>query len=163
MQLGMHFALTDALAERLRAAAGDDDALRAFIEEIEEAGVPSCETDKAWDPISCALAPASAPDRDPEEWPAYGVILGDEDLQEDSDELLVTYLSAEHVPEVAAWLDTLDEETFAAAYAVMPEELRNPEYGDDERDYAWGYLEGLHAFLTEAARSGSHVVFHVEH
>lgn len=161
MQLGMLFALDDDAAEPLLAARGDAAALTALVEAIEEGGVTaSCETEKAWDPISCALAPAGE-SRDPDEWPAYGVILGDEDLTEESEDLMLNYLEPAHVPEVAAWLATLDEEAFGAAYDMMPEGLRNAEWGAQERAYAWDYLRHIRVFFAEAAEAGRHVVFHV--
>lgn len=161
MQLGRHFGLDDAQAEALLAADGDD-AIRELLEQFEEADVAHCDTDKAWDPISCALAPESGAERDPDEWPAYGVVLGDFDLAEDPDELMATYLEPAHVAEVSAWLATLDEELFDAAYDAMPEELRNPEYGPDERGYAWDNVVQLREFFRESAHAGRHVVFHVE-
>ena len=162
MQLGVHFALNDALAAEVLAAP-DDAVLAEILERIEEGEEASFtnDCDKAWDPISCALAPESGGERDPDEWPAYGVIRGDVDLEDDEDEMMVTYLEPSHVVEVAAWLDTVDEDLFRAAYAAMPEDLRNPEYGDDECSYAWEHLSDIHAFFTHAARASSHVVFHV--
>ena len=52
MQLGMHFALDDALAARLLAARDDADALDELLEQIEEDELAAfaCDSDKAWDP-----------------------------------------------------------------------------------------------------------------
>ena len=54
----MHFALSDSVAAELLDARGDDDKLGAVVEDIEETGRSefSCDTDKAWDPILCALS-----------------------------------------------------------------------------------------------------------
>lgn len=163
MQLGMHFALDAAQAAAFADASGNDDRLIELVEELEERdALLSCETDKAWDPISCALAP-SGPDRDPEDWPWTGVVLGQRSLQQDDDELLVSLLDPTGVVEVSEALDGLDEDTFAEAYAQMPVELRNPEYSDDEREYAWAYLSDLIAFFGQARAAGTHVLFHVGH
>ena len=81
MELGVHFALSDSVAAELLDARGDDDKLGAVVEDIEETGRSefSCDTDKAWDPILCALS-STGYERVSENWPAYGVILGDDDL-----------------------------------------------------------------------------------
>ena len=94
MELGVHFALSDSVAAELLDARGDDDKLGALVEDIEETGRSefSCDTDKAWDPILCALS-STGYERVSENWPAYGVILGDEDLNTDTDDQLVTYLA----------------------------------------------------------------------
>lgn len=161
MQLGMHWAIDEALAERFVAARGDDDALEDLVADLEETGgVPGCETDKAWDPISCALAPSGS-ERDPDEWPWTGVVLGREELQADPELMLLTLMGPADVAQVSAALLGLEETAFARAYDQMPEELRNPEYGPDERDYAWGFLTELTAFMVTAADAGAHVLFHV--
>lgn len=166
MQRGVHFMLDADQAAAFDAASGDDDRLVELVEALEEAlgqeATSFCESDKAWDPISCALAP-SGPDRDPQDWPWTGVVLGQRSLQADDDELLVSLLDPASVAEVSEALDTLDEETFAEAYAQMPAELRNPEYSDDECAYAWEYLSDLIAFFGQARSAGAHVLFHVGH
>ncbi|MFK4729745.1 DUF1877 family protein [Agromyces mediolanus] len=160
MELGVHFRLDDAEAERVLAAAGDDERLRAVIGELEadeEVWARACETDKAWDPIACALAPAG----DEDEWPARGVIGGARAFQADADESWVTHLDPREAAEVAAYLSALDDGAFAAAYAEMPEELRNPEFGPEEQQYALAMLAGLRPFFEAARREGQHVVFTV--
>ncbi|MCY4668221.1 MAG: DUF1877 family protein, partial [Rhodococcus sp.] len=85
MELGVHFALSDSVAAELLDARGDDDKLGAVVEDIEETGRSefSCDTDKAWDPILCALS-STGYERVSENWPAYGVILGGGDLNTDT-------------------------------------------------------------------------------
>ncbi|QIK71293.1 DUF1877 family protein [Propioniciclava coleopterorum] len=160
MNLGLHFRLSDDQAAAVLAAAGDDDALMDAIALLEEdAGVydRGCETDKAWDPIACALAPEG--DRD--EWPARGVIGGARSLQTDDDALWVTHLDPAETTEVAHYLAGLSDGDFSAAYRAMPAELRNPEFGPDEEAYALGWLGPLRTFFSDAAGAGEHVVFTV--
>ncbi|MFC3274421.1 DUF1877 family protein [Agromyces mediolanus] len=160
MELGVHFRLTDAEAARVREAAGDDERLGAVLAELEadeEVWARACETDKAWDPIACALAPAGEAD----EWPARGVIGGARSLQQDDDAAWITHLDPGETAEVADYLAGLDDAAFAAAYAEMPEELRNPEFGPDEQGYALAMLAGLRPFFEAARREGQHVVFTV--
>ncbi|WP_328457642.1 YfbM family protein [Streptomyces sp. NBC_00386] len=56
MSLGVHFAIDAKTADRLLAAA-DDDEVAALVEEIEEEGigVGHCDTDKTWDAIHRSL------------------------------------------------------------------------------------------------------------
>ncbi|WFR72558.1 DUF1877 family protein [Prescottella defluvii] len=162
MELGVHFALSDHVAAELLDARGDDGKLGAVVEDIEETGRSEffCDTAKAWDPILCSLSSAGY-QRTPENWPAYGVILGYEDLNMDTDDQLITYLAPDRVAEVAAHLDSITESEFSACYDAMPLDDRNPEYGADERAYAWGGLEEVMDFFQRAAHDDRHVVFTV--
>jgi len=166
MQLGAHFMLTRTQAAPLLAARGDDNTLSDIIEALEEGDKPKrYDTDKAWDVLSCALAPSGS-ERDADDWPWTGVILGAEELQErDEDggcEMTVAITPPELVREVADALDELDEEMWAEAYAAMPDELRNPGYGPQEQAYAAAYIPGLREFWRQAAETGCYVVFHVD-
>ena len=157
MNLGVHFRINQARAAAVLSAAGDDDRLReqiALLEEDPKLYARGCETDKAWDPIACALSPdnASGP------WPARGVIGGARSLQHDGDALWITHLAPAEVAEVAAFVAALSDEDFIAAYRAMPLELRNPEYGPDEQAYALGWLAGLRDFFPRAAAAGEHLV-----
>ena len=162
MELGVHFALSDSVAAELLDARGDDDKLGAVVEDIEETGRSefSCDTDKAWDPILCALS-STGYERVSENWPAYGVILGDDDLNTDTDDQLVTYLAPDRVAEVSSDLAEITESEFGVRYDAMPLDDRNPEYGPDERRYAWGWLQEVADFFQRAARENHHVVFTV--
>jgi hypothetical protein len=162
MQLGMHFALSDEQAARLLAARGDNDALQAIIDELEEGGARARRsTDKAWEPISCALAPSGS-ERDPDDWPWTGVIVGAEELQAAESDMMVGYTPPDKVAEVAEALEDLRKEgDFPDAYEAMPEELRNPEYGGEECEYAQANLDDLTDFFVEAAALRAHVIFHV--
>ncbi|WP_433608846.1 DUF1877 family protein [Prescottella agglutinans] len=162
MELGVHFALSARVAAELLDARGDDGKLGAVVDDIEETGRSefSCDTDKAWDPILCSLSSAGY-QRAPENWPAYGVILGDEDLNTDTDDQLITYLAPDRVTEVAAYLAGITESEFGAGYDAMPLDDRNPEYGADERAYAWDWLQEVMDFFERAARDDRHVVFTV--
>lgn len=162
MELGVHFALSDRVAAGLLDARGDDGRLAAVVADIEETSRSefSCDTDKAWDPILCSLS-STGYQRAPENWPAYGVILGDEDLNTDTDDQLITYLNPGRVSEVAVYLAGITESDFGAGYDAMPLDARNLEYGADERTYAWGWLQDVMDFFQRAARDGRHVVFTV--
>lgn len=160
MELGLHFRLTDAEAAPILAAAGDGDRLHdllAVLEEDADVFARACESDKAWDPIACALAPEGEQDA----WPARGVIGGARSLQSDGDELWVTHLSPEEVGDVASYLAGLSDADFSAAYEEMPESLRNPEYGEEEEAFALSWLEGLRRFYRAADEAAQHVVFTV--
>lgn len=95
------------------------------------------------------------------DWPARGVIGGARSLQYDSDASWVTHSSPAEARDVAAFLATLTDDDFRAAYAEMPEELRNPEYGPDEERYAVGWLAALRELYAAASAAGEHMVFSV--
>lgn len=160
MQLGMHFRLTDDEVAPVLAAEGDDSALAravARLEEDEAVFARGCETDKAWDPIACALSPGG----DDGPWPARGVIGGARALQEDDDEAWVTHLSPDEAAVVSAFLAALTDDEFSDRYRAMPAELRNPEYGPDELRYALANLDDLRTFFAAARLAREHVVFTV--
>ena len=160
MPRGMHLRLSaDAIAPLL-AAADDADAVVEAVTALEEQPVVfarGCETDKAWDPITCALAPDGADGP----WPARGVIGGARDLLDDEEVGWVTHSDPAETAEIAAFLAALADESFRAAYTTMPEALRNPEYGDVELGYALANLHDLRAFFAAASSAGEHVVFSV--
>lgn len=91
------------------------------------------------------------------------MIGGSRSLQVDDDESWITYLAPAEVSQVADYLLALDDAEFSRAYAHMPEELRNPEYGPDEEEYALGNLSELRPFFAAARDEGAHVVFNVLH
>ena len=162
MQLGLHFRFSDAEIAPVLAAVGDDELLLEVLSRYEEdpaVFARACETDKAWDPIACTLSPAG----EDGPWPARGVIGGSRSLQVDDDESWITYLAPTEVSQVADYLLALDDAEFSRAYAHMPEELRNPEYGPDEEEYALGNLSELRSFFAAARDEGAHVVFNVLH
>ncbi|UOR03280.1 YfbM family protein [Leucobacter allii] len=162
MQLGLHFRLDEAEIAPVLAAAGDDARLLRLLARLEEdpaVFARACETDKAWDPIACALSPAG----EDGPWPARGVIGGARPLHVDDEESWVTHLSPDEAAEVAGFLHGLDDAQFSRAYAAMPEELRNPEYGPDEERYALGWLSELRTFFAAASAERAHVVFSVLH
>ena len=162
MQLGMHVAVDRDSAVALGAAA-DDLALETLVEEIEERGryLDSVDSDKAWDPILCALSPDGY-DRTPSTWPAHGVVLGGRTLNVDEDAGLITLLDPDQVAEVSTFLTGVTEQGFAELYRAMDPELRNPEFGDEELGYAWVNLVDLREFFARvAARGDLSVVFSV--
>jgi hypothetical protein len=159
----MHVAVEPDVAAALLAAVGDDAALDRLVEEIEEGErhADAVESDKAWDPILCALSPDGY-DRTARTWPAHGVVLGGRTLNEDEDAGLITLLTPPQVDEVDVYLRGLTEDGFGVAYDAMHPDLRNPEFGADERGYAWQNLEDLRAFFERVARVGGlHVLFTV--
>jgi len=160
MQRGLHFRLDHEEVVPVLDATGDDDALEAAVSALEENPeifARGCETDKAWDPITCALAPAG----DDAPWPARGVIGGARALQGDDDAAWVTHCSPEEAAEVADYLASLSDSDFTRAYRAMPIALRNPEYGSEELAYAVANLTDLREFFRQASHQRQHVVFSV--
>lgn len=67
----------------------------------------------------------------------------------------------DRVAEVSSYLAEVTESEFGVRYDAMPLDDRNPEYGPDERRYAWGWLQEVADFFQRAARENHHVVFTV--
>ena len=70
-------------------------------------------------------------------------------------------LTARRLSEYRGPLYSLFESEFGVRYDAMPLDDRNPEYGSDERGYAWGWLQEVADFFQRAARERRHVVFTV--
>ena len=156
----MHLRLSaDEVAPLLAAIDGSDAVAEAVavLEEQPAVFARGCETDKAWDPIACALAPEGADSP----WPARGIIGGARDLLDDEEVGWVTHSDPAESAEIAAFLAFLADETFRSAYNDMPDDLRNPEYGDDELEYALANLHDLRDFFAATSAAGEHVVFSV--
>jgi hypothetical protein len=66
------------------------------------------------------------------------------------------------VKDAARALAAIDEPTFRDLYdRVVPRDYA-PEYGPEDRDYTWAYLEEVRAFYERAAEAGRAVVFVVD-
>ena len=90
---GVHFAIDATIAQRLLASVGDDEALMAVVEEIEQAwdGDHVAESDKAWDAIHRCLTDGELL-YDNGEYPLNRVVVGGQQLHE-GDDYTVSYVS----------------------------------------------------------------------
>jgi Domain of unknown function (DUF1877) len=157
---GVHFAITDVQAAALRKARGDDAAVAALLEVIEDAWDEAwlAESDKAWDAIHRALGDGTLAYATP---PLGDVVLGGESLltDDDGDETLVLVEPA-RVDAAAKALALIDEADFRERYQRLCAGYA-PEFGDQDLEYAWSNLADVRALFMKAARAGRHVLFSV--
>jgi hypothetical protein len=156
---GVLFAIDDAIARKLKRAAGDDDAVFELIEEVEEAwDTPYlAETDKAWDAIHRALTDGNLT-WDNGEYPLNHAILGGIDVIA-ADDYIALLKEPDQVRDVADALDGIDDAGMAARYATIVPPDYAPEYGDEDRDYTVEWFGGVRALYRAAADAGRWVLF----
>lgn len=157
--LGVHFAIDSDRADRLLAAA-DDEELLAVVEEIEEAWDAAFETDKAWDALHRCLSDGTL---DPEAGtpPLNRVFFGGRMLNEEDDYFVVLITPAE-VAEIAAALATIEEAWLRERYFAIPDSDYEGEKSEADWDYTRRQFEGLPEFFATAAQAGRHVIFTVD-
>jgi hypothetical protein len=153
MSLGVHFALTDAQLKRLHAAKGDDDEVLELTAELEE-------TDKAWEAIHRALSDGELTfEGGLAHAPLGCVVLGGESMVEDEDETVVL-IEARAVAAASRALAKLTEAAFRKRYfKLCPGYSLN--FGEEDFEYTWSYLESLRTFFTKAAKAKRAIVFTV--
>lgn len=160
-QLGVHFAIDAATAQRLLAA-DDDDELSALIEEIEMEllDIDSCGTDKAWDAIHRCLTDGYLEYANGT-YPLNAVILGGRQLYE-GDDYIVSLLTPAQVNDVATALVEVDRDTMWTSYQHIDPDDYGINYGLGDFDYTWANFADLLSFFRRAAEAGKHVIFTVD-
>jgi hypothetical protein len=156
---GVLFAVGDDVAAKLQDARGDDDAIMAIIEDVEEAWEEPfvAETDKAWDAIHRALTDGAL------EWangtyPLNHAILGGLDLMQGDDYIAVLKAPGQ-VRDVAASIRNVDDVALADRYrAVVPSDYA-PEYGEEDLAYTVDWFRSVRDLYQRAAAEGRAVIF----
>ncbi|MBI2919998.1 MAG: DUF1877 family protein [Planctomycetes bacterium] len=143
-------------------AADDDETLMSVVEEIEEAWDADnlAECDKSWDAMHRALTDGqlgygNGP------YPLNCCVLGPKQLHE-GDDYIVSLVNAEQVQDVAAALKPLGEEWFRHRYRTIVPKDYAPEYGDQDMEYTWEYLQAVGELYRKAASAGRAMVFTVD-
>lgn len=155
---GVHFAIDDDQAARLRAAEGDEELLE-IVGEIEEAWESAYETDKSWDAIHRTLTDGSL-SGDPGGLLGKAVFGGD--VLNEEDDYFVVLLTPDEVREVATALAGVTEDWMRERYWSLPFTDYQGEKSDEDWAYTWGGFEGLPPYFAEAAARGRWVVFTVD-
>jgi len=160
---GVFFAVTQGQADALLAAhcRGDDEAVRALVESIEEEWDEDnlAECDKAWDAMHRCLTDGELDDGNGPD-PLNHVVLGPQQLHEGED-TIVSFVPAEKVREVAKALKGVTEDWFRNQYRTIVPKDYAPEYGEDDLDYSWGWFAGVRELYARAAERGRAVIFTV--
>jgi len=158
---GVFFAISEATCKTLEDAESDDDVMNV-VESLEDDWVQEnlCEVDKAWDAMHRAHSDGTL-DYDAGEYPLNHAVLGGKQLLE-GDHHIVTLVTPKEVGDVAMALVGVDEHAFRGRYADTVPHDYAPEYGDEDRDYTWAYLDELRRFYGRAAAAGRAVIFTVD-
>jgi hypothetical protein len=162
--LGVHFALTDEDAAKLRSFGDDEDRLAFVTEDVEEryfAGGKTyvAESDKAWDAIHRALADGELT-WDGGAYPLNHTVLGGERLYTGDDYVMILKTPAQ-VKDVATALAALTEPDFRSRYDAINEDTCG-ERSDEDFAYTWDWLQSVRALYAKAAAESRHVLFTVD-
>lgn len=154
----VHFAVTEFELARLLKAAGDDAAVRAIVEALEDEWERDwlVETDKAWEPIHRSLTGGTFLYGDSV---AHRCVLGDGGIHE-GDAFIIVPLRPREVAEVAAFIGSIDEAALRRGYAEI-DAAEYLEWCDEDFQYAWENFVDLRAFFVKAAAHGRATVFSV--
>lgn len=163
MSLGVHFALDPATETRLLAAVGDDDAVLALVEEIEESWDErmTCQHDKAWDALHRCLTDGNLEYANGT-YPLRAVVLGGRQLLLGEQDYTISYVSAGQVREVAEALDVIEENWLRQRYATLSNTSYYGPVDEDDFDDTWSDLQDTREFFDRAAATGRAVIFTVD-
>src|SRR4026207_1684925 len=145
---GVHSAIDEQRSQQLLAAAGNDEALMALIEEIEEAWDLDhlAQSDKAWDAIHRCLTDGQLLYENGD-YPLNRVIAGGRQLHK-GDDYTVSFVSPSEVRDVAAALEAVTDAWFRERYrTVLPKDY-SPNYGQEDLAYSWSWFEGVKELFT---------------
>jgi len=162
----VHFALTAEQASRfLDIPDGDNESLRAFVEEIEEGADGegwdeewTQETDKAWDAIHRCLTDGKLEHGDT---PFHKCILGPVNLYYD-DDYIINFLAPEEVKEVAAAIKDIDREWLRRKYDAIDTKSYQGVLSDSDFKYTWSWFPHLREFFQKAAAADRAMLFTVD-
>ncbi|HLY09601.1 MAG TPA: YfbM family protein [Planctomycetota bacterium] len=159
--LGTHFALAEADAQRLLAAA-DNDAVMTIIEEIEEKWDEAwlVKTDRFWDALHRCLSNGTL-FYDEGEYPLNRAVLGGKHLY-DGDEYVVSYVAPNEVTDVAAALAPIAESDLRARYDAIDPDDYDGELGPNDFNATWDHFLAVREFYKKASAGGRAVVFTVD-
>lgn len=158
---GVHFAITPDQAEKLLAAAGDEELMKT-VEEIEESWDTEnlAESDKAWDAMHrCLTDGGLGCGNGP--YPLNHCVLGPRQLHK-GDDCIVSLVLPNEVRDVAKALQGITEEWFRSRYAAALPKDYAPEYGPEDLDYTWSNFESVKDLFEKALADGRAVVFTVD-
>jgi hypothetical protein len=161
-RLGVHFAISQDEAARLRAIA-DDKARLDFVEEtIGRAGSgmhPDFKvgSDTSWDAMHRTLADGNL-NRSGGSYPLNHVVLGGERLY-GGDDYIVSLKTAEQVRDIAAALAGVRELAFRYRYFAIDPQSYGAELSDEDFAATWRWYQSVRALYSRAAQAGRCVLF----
>ena len=159
--LGVHFALTEDEATKLRSFRKDADRLNYLQEELEDSYFSDhpdlmAESDKAWDAMHRSLTNGKLTyDRN---GPLSLVVLGGEPLYYKTDYIMSLKTPAE-VESVASAIDAVTKEKLRAGYdRILAKDYGFPK-SDHDFDYTWDWFQSVAELFKKAAKAKRYVLF----
>ncbi len=159
---GVHFAITEQEAIRLRLIAGEQERLDFLQNELEESYFDEftqfiAESDKAWDAIHRSLADGQLT-YDAGSYPLNHAVLAGEILYTSSD-YIMSLKSPDQVHDIAAGLESIDELEFRRRYFSIDSYLYGCELSEDDFCYTWQWFQKVRDLYRRATDSGRYVLF----
>jgi hypothetical protein len=160
MALGIHFALDPATEKQMLAAVGDDKAVLALVEHIEETWSDrlTCHHEQTWDPLHRCLGNGTL-EYDSGGYPLGAAVLGGRQLIQGERDYTVSYLTGDQVREVAQALDIIEEEWFRQRYYRLHETDYHGPVDEEDLDQTWADFEDTREFFDRAAEANHAVIF----
>lgn len=160
--LGVHFALTDEDANKLRALGTDDARLDFVTGDIEprywqDGKAHVAESDKAWDAMHRTLADGELT-WEGGAYPLNHAVLGGERLYTGDDYIMILKTPPQ-VRDIAAALGALTEQDFRRRYDAIDEDSYDGEKNDEDFAYTWEWFQNVRTLYRKAAQEGRHVLF----
>jgi hypothetical protein len=160
--LGVHFALTDSEAAKLKSFDDDSERLDYLQSEIEESYFAdheefTAQSDKAWDAMHRSLSDGQLSYTEGPH-PLRLAVIGGEPIYAESD-YIMSLKTPKEVVDVAAALVKISKEEFRKKYDAMDAEAYGCAKTDEDFEYTWEWLTGVTAFYQRAAAAGRHVLF----
>ncbi|HET9451254.1 MAG TPA: DUF1877 family protein [Aggregicoccus sp.] len=154
MSLGVHFALTPAQLQALRAAEGEEEVMQE-VHALEQAWDETSlyETHKAWDPLHRVLSDGGVLEL---------TVLGGRRLLPGGRGYTVMLVLPDEVRSVAAGLLPLSAEWFTARFQQLAAEGYAGAHDEDALRECWRHLCGLRDFYVRAAEQQRAVLFTVD-
>jgi hypothetical protein len=155
--LGVHFALTDQLADLINQLAEAEEVADLMDDHFEDltSGGWTLESGKGWDPIHRCLTGGTMRYG---EGPESLCILGS-GLIWGSDDWIVNFLDPDEVREVATYLGGLGEADLRQGYACIDHHDYLFIKNEEDFQQTWRLFQELRVFYKRAAESGRWMVF----
>lgn len=160
---GVHFALTDADVQSLRAI-DEKKRWEHLVNVIEEDYFSNyqeylAQSDKSWDAMHRALAGGQMK-WDGSEYPLDHVVFGGEFIAPESD-YIMSLKSPEQVRDIAAALSAITEAEFRRRYDSINSCDYEEPLSDEDFDYTWSFFPEVRDLYLRAASEGRYVLFTV--
>jgi hypothetical protein len=160
--LGVHFALSQAEVDALRAIEDEQERVEYLHEVIEETYFEKyenllAESDKSWHAMHRALADGRLT-WDGGEYPLNHVVLGGEILYGE-DDFIMSLKTPVQVQEIAAALQAITEAEFRCRYFAIDAADYGFPLTEEDFSYTWEWFQDVRKLYLRAAKQGRYVLF----